>query len=512
MYGPVPLNEIPGEAKVNGIMCRPKPDGSVRVILNMSAPKGCSVNDGIDNTLFPAEMSSTQKWLAVLDKAGHGCVIMKIDWSDAYKHIPAREVDIVLQWFTWLGMGFAELCLIFGTSSSVGIYDRAAKVVLEIVIRISKFPRDWVVQHLDDVCGAAPARSPALANFESVYRKVAAQVGVCLAPTDNPDKAFLPCMAGVVLGVFYNTESLTWSIPEDKLSRLLGQIDMVMSGGTVEQGEMMSLCGRILHYAPLVPAGRFNIDYIIRASSVSKDKRAVLEVSPELRRQLSFWMIVLRVSSGHCQIPERLGKMPVWTRECFTDAAGGSLEGVGRGCGAVSEEWWGYIPWPTKINCGVKAEDGKKLSRKLSALELVGPLVCVTAGSQWCRNRPVRVWVDNFGSVQIWKKGYSTNCQLCTTLVKAISAVAAGIGCKFTIEKITRCSNTGAVMADLLSKGDVNGFRRMALEDQWPLAIGPAAVPRALMLWLGDPVVDDELGARILREMAVTEPVLGYNC
>ena len=115
MYGPVPLNEIPGEAKVNGIMCRPKPDGSVRVILNMSAPKGCSVNDGIDNTLFPAEMSSTQKWLAVLDKAGHGCVIMKIDWSDAYKHIPAREVDIVLQWFTWLGMGFAELCLIFGT-------------------------------------------------------------------------------------------------------------------------------------------------------------------------------------------------------------------------------------------------------------------------------------------------------------------------------------------------------------------------------------------------------------
>ena len=52
----------------------------------------------------------------------------------------------------------------------------------------------------------------------------------------------------------------------------------------------------------------------------------------------------------------------------------------------------------------------------------------------------------------------------------------------------------------------------MALEDQWPLAIGPAAVPRALMLWLRDPVVDDELGARILREMAVTELVLGYNC
>jgi len=56
IFGPVDLAEIPSDAKVNGIMCRPKPDGSVCVILNMSAPKGCSVNDGIDADLFPATM------------------------------------------------------------------------------------------------------------------------------------------------------------------------------------------------------------------------------------------------------------------------------------------------------------------------------------------------------------------------------------------------------------------------------------------------------------------------
>jgi hypothetical protein len=93
------------------------------------------------------------------------------------------------------------------------------------------------------------------------------------------------------------------------------------------------------------------------------------------------------------------GMLPPWTRECYTDAAGGTLDGVGRGVGAVSEDWWAYIPWPRKINCGVKAADGKKLSRKLSALELVGPLLCVTAGHQFCRGRIVRVWVDNIGAV-----------------------------------------------------------------------------------------------------------------
>ena len=48
------------------------------------------------------------------------------------------------------------------------------------------------------------------------------------------------------------------------------------------------------------------------------------------------------------------------------------------------------------------AEDGGKLGRKLSALELVGTLICVAAGNGWCRNRPVRIWVDNAGSVLIW--------------------------------------------------------------------------------------------------------------
>jgi hypothetical protein len=201
--------------------------------------------------------------------------------------------------------------------------------------------------------------------------------------------------------------------------------------------------------------------------------------------------------------------MPAWTRECYTDAAGGTLEAVGRGVGAVSGQWWAYVPWSRKINCGVKAEDGKKLSRKLSALELVGPLLCVTAGAAWCHGRPVRVWVDNIGSVTIWKKGYSTRCALCTTLVKATATVATAIGCRLEVVKIRRCSTPGAVMADCLSKADFNGFRRTALEYKWPTAVGPAAVPVALLRWLAEPAADDDLGSRLLNEIKKTVPVLG---
>jgi hypothetical protein len=488
-------------------MVRPKPDGAVRIILNLSAPKGSSVNDGIDSALFPAAMSSTEQWLGVLERTGRKCLIMKMDWSDAYKHIPVREADLDLQWFSWLGRYFVELCLIFGAASSVGIYDRAAKAVLDIVLRVSKFPRQQVCQHLDDVCAAAPEGSVQLAVFEKAYRDVASQIGVKLAPTDDPEKAFSPCTSGTVLGVTYNTETWSWCIPEAKLARVIVQIEEAMSRENLRQDEMWSLAGRILHYAPLIPTGRFNLDYIIRANSESKEKSHLVELNPQLRRQLYFWWLILRVTSGWSPIPCRLG-LPAWARDCYSDAAGGTMEALGRGVGVVSEDWWVYVPWGKKINCGMRAQDGKKLSRKLSALELVGPLLCVTAGAAWCRGRPVRVWVDNVGSVTIWKKGYSTRCVLCTTLVKATATVAAAIGCRLDVQKIRRCSTAGAAMADSLSKADFNGFRRTGLQYKWPLAVAPASVPPPLLRWLANPVGDDDLGSVLVAEVKKCVPVL----
>ena len=148
-YGPIPESMVPQEAKVSGIMCREKPNGSARVILNLSSPAKMSVNDGIDKDLYPAEMSSTEKWLGVINKAGRNCNITKTDWGDAYKHLPVRKDDLPLQYFMWLGMFFLELCLIFGCCSSVGLFDRLAKVILSVVLALAQFPADQVCQHLD---------------------------------------------------------------------------------------------------------------------------------------------------------------------------------------------------------------------------------------------------------------------------------------------------------------------------------------------------------------------------
>ncbi len=151
-------------------------------------------------------------------------------------------------------------------------------------------------------------------------------------------------------------------------------------------------------------------------------------------------------------------------------------------------------------------------AHRLSALELVGPLVCVAAGAHLCRGQPVNIWVDNAGSVQIWKKGYATTCQLSSCLVRAIACVADALDCRVELVKVRRCSDTGPELADLLSKGLFCKFAEHAAEAGWPLLPLPAAVPPSIIRWVANPTADDQLGQKILRDLAESMPVINMNC
>ena len=184
---------------------------------------------------------------------------------------------------------------------------------------------------------------------------------------------------------------------------------------------------------------------------------------------------------------------------------------MGLGCGGVSRDWWFYLPWGRKINTGVKYK-GRKLSGKMSALELVGPLVCLASEPDLVRAAPIRIWVDNIGSVRIWRKGYSSSCDLCTTLVSAMATVAAALGCRVFVEKIARCSSPGAAMADALSKAAFVKFREEAINCGWALRMDPGWIPPAILRWVADPAAVEDLGLDILTDLRKRTPVLGYNC
>ena len=141
------------------------------------------------------------------EKAGSGWMMTKIDWSDVYEHMHVHPDDQDLQWIEWMGIIFVELCLVFGAASSPGIYDRLAKLVLDLAVKLSGFPRN-VVCDLDDVCATIRAGSPALHRFPDACFSVSEQLGMRLTPDDDPDKAFAPRRSGVVLGVHWENLNL----------------------------------------------------------------------------------------------------------------------------------------------------------------------------------------------------------------------------------------------------------------------------------------------------------------
>ena len=512
-YGPVEEEDVPADAKINSILTRPKPNGTVRIILNLSAPVGISVNDGIDIAEFPATMSSTQAWVAVLNRAGRGCWITKTDWANAYKHIAVVEQDTKLQWFEWGGKYFKELCLIFGASSSAGIFDATAKVVLELVCRVAGFSRSMICQHLDDAC-AASARREQVAALDKAFIEVAAACGIQLAPRDDPEKSFSPCQQGVVFGISYNTLTWTWEIPPEKKYRLIDCIQRTILAQTVTATEAKSLAGKLIHIKPLIPAGKYNINFVMaldaeanRASS----KNALIPVPDLCKRQLQFWLLMLKACDGFVSIPRFPVARQPWAMDAFCDAAGGSLDGPGKGTGGVCGSWWFYIPWSKRVCAGGWSVDGVKVGRKLSALELIGPLVFLVAGRDIFTGKHVNIWVDNSGSVAIWDKGYSNSCRLSTAIVTAISAVAAAIGCTVHLVKVSRCSSTGTELADALSKADFKRFRNVAQDACWGLDCAPAAIPSQLLAWIDKPTPDMDLAEKILKQLAVRQPTLGYH-
>jgi hypothetical protein len=195
-----------------------------------------------------------------------------------------------------------------------------------------------------------------------------------------------------------------------------------------------------------------------------------------------------------------------WAEQVYTDAGGGSLNRLGAGIGGVCGSWWFYIPWPQTINSGGWRVEGKKVGRKLSALELIGPLVAITAGHKLFANKHATVWVDNAGSVAIWNKGYSTRYRLSSTIVTTTHTIAAAIGCTLHIQKIRRCSNGPAVAADALSKAQFAAARCFTQLDT-----EPSAILTALLRWVNRPNPSDDLAHVILKEIGKNFPVLNYS-
>ena len=207
-----------------------------------------------------------------------------------------------MQWFKWAGRFFKELCIIFGRASSTGIFDDAAKVVLDLVCRLAGFAGDMICQHLDDICAAAGVKE-VLDAFDDTFTATVKELGVKLVPRDDHDKTFGPCRRGVVFGIEYDTEEWTWQLPEEKKMRIVAAIREVRGSETVTDNAESAEPGRETDQHPAADTGeKYNADRIMALLAASSKSKSVV-VDEACKRQLKFWEMALLACNGRLSIP-----------------------------------------------------------------------------------------------------------------------------------------------------------------------------------------------------------------
>ncbi len=245
--------------KCSPLMSVLKPaSGDARPIINLSSPKGSSVNDGISksslHSTWPTYMSTAKDVSDVIVLSGWFAKMSKADQVDAYKLVPIASADLPLQVFSWLGLFFVDLALIMGSSSSAMTYDRFHALVVELSNLQSNFPRHLRLRCLDDLAAVAPAASNSLSKFFSSYVNICYDLNIKLADfTPDCEKAFLDSHRGTILGVTFDSSSMSWSFSYEKQSRLYWSLSSLAYSSTAEAQLIKSVTGKVINFSNLFP-------------------------------------------------------------------------------------------------------------------------------------------------------------------------------------------------------------------------------------------------------------------
>lgn len=478
-----------------------------RPILNLSAPEGKSFNDAIvDNLMTKVVMSSPSLVAKKLYSIGKGAYLSKIDHQSAYKLVPTHFDHLFLQGFFWLNKYFLETSQVFGARSAVPNYDRLHKGFSDIVKVKSETIELYLERQLDDqiVMTKTLAENK---KFVEVYLDLAEKIKLPLAPLDKPDKAFLYQQEGVILGIYFNTINMSWSLPEEKRIKYSNYISDILTGGKVSQNELQKLLGMINFIVQMCPVLKFFRTPVIDDLKNSYEMEPLF-LDADTIDLLHQWLYILEELKDGFPISDMNKCPPAKSIVFVTDAAGCASQTSNHelGIGAVgyvmphsemSDFFYiGQCMWPEKFILQLFDEDGKKFGNKTTFLEAVGVLISIYHNYKLIHNKHVVCMVDNVAVVWAFINGRSRQDPFTSLIVSVINHIAGSTPFKLYVEHLPRVSTLPALIADTLSRTDPKGKYLIdnigkPVKTDWP---------PALKSWLLNPVIDWDLRSKILAD------------
>lgn len=133
--GPFPSLPLPNlQISSFGVIPKKGQPGKWHLIMDLSSPRGSSVNDGINPDKFSMHYIKLDQIISMVAKHGTGAMMAKFDVEAAYRNIAVHSEDWYLLGMKWCGQFFVDLALPFGLRSVPYIFNSMADVVEWIIL------------------------------------------------------------------------------------------------------------------------------------------------------------------------------------------------------------------------------------------------------------------------------------------------------------------------------------------------------------------------------------------
>ena len=423
-----------------------KPDGSARLILDLSSPRGDAVNEGIDSEQYSVRYSKFDDAIELVRQLGAGAFMAKIDIKHAFRLCPVQQKQWPLLCFFWNNKYYFDVRLPFGSRSSPFIFNAFAELLCWVLVMAGI---QYIIHYLDDFFMARAAKDKCASDM-AIMVSVCDELGVPIAS----DKTVGPTNTITYLGIEIESNKMSIRLPEDKLIKIKNMVNKWVIKKTCTKRELLSLIGSLSFACKVVKPGRMFLRRLIDLSTTASKLNHHVTMDAGAKADITWWKTFLPAWHG----TEIIQGSPVtsYSLQLHTDASD-------VGFGAVFGNKWLYGPWRGDIG-----------SKNINVRECFAIWAAIqTWGHNWV-NKQILFFTDSMVVTLVWKTGTCRDKDL-MGVVRAIFMFIATHNINIYMQHIPGVHNYSA---DKLSRLQVEQFKIRNPSAE----VHPSAMPEAAWL------------------------------
>ena len=412
----------------------PKPNGSVRLILDLSSPRGSSINEGIDQDHYSVRYCSFDEAVDRIRGLGPSAYLAKVDIKHAFRLCPVLPQQWHLLGFSWDNRFYFDMRLPFGSRSSPALFNDFADLLAWILVQNGLEG----LLHYDDFLISTRGRASCLQQLDTLldfFRWLGIPVAI--------EKTVGPAQILIFLGIEIDVVARIIRLPADKFRELQVNLQRWALKRKCTKRELLSLIGSLSFACKVVKPGRIFLRRLIDLSTTVSSLHHHIDLNLEARADISWWVDCVQFWHGRSFFQDDVVSSDAL--ELYTDASA-------LGLGGVYGAQWFSTPLTDELSLAFRQD-----VIDIAYLELLAIVAATfTWGAHWV-NKQILFFTDNSSICHIWSSGSSRNKYI-MCLVRALFATAARFNINILFQHVPGSKN---VLADRLSRLDVAGFRRL---------------------------------------------------